>query len=60
MSDARPDTPSRSPFRASAERARTAARELAVATRAVKDAALLDTRSREDWMLYLSTGKDGK
>ena len=29
-------------------------------TRAVKDAALLDTRSREDWMLYLSTGKDGK
>ncbi len=41
MSDARPDTPSRSPFRASAERARTAARELAVTTRAVKDAALL-------------------
>ncbi|HET7351818.1 MAG TPA: glutamate-5-semialdehyde dehydrogenase [Marmoricola sp.] len=41
MSDARPDTPSRSTFRASAERARTAARALAVATRAAKDAALL-------------------
>lgn len=29
-------------------------------TRAVKDAALLDTRSREDWILFLSTAKNGK
>ncbi len=41
MSEARPDAPSRSPFRVSAERARTAARQLALTTRAVKDVALL-------------------
>jgi FkbM family methyltransferase len=29
-------------------------------TQAIEDAALLDTRSREDWMLFLSTGKDSQ